>query len=183
MLIINGKEYARVTEILAQFSDYSHIDPQVLRRKCDIGTSVHAAIADHLLGQFPMPCDNGLGYFDSYMKWHKAVAPIVIHTEQRYLCDELMITGQIDLVANVGNIPMLIDFKTSANESKEVWPMQAHLYSYLLEKSGVLISKRFLFVKLDKKGELPMVFTYNFDKNIHAKCMKSVSDFWKKNKR
>lgn len=184
MLIINGREYARVTEVLAKYSDYSHIDPEVLRRKCDIGTDIHAAIADHLSGSMPMPCQPGAGYFDSYMLWYRAVAPRVIYTETRYCCDELMITGQIDLVCTMGcgDIPVLIDFKTSVSESP-VWIMQAHLYAHLLQRNNVIVGDKYIFLKLDKLGRSPIAYTYTRGQNTLNKCLNACRDFWAEKKK
>jgi len=77
--------------------------------------------------------------------------------------------------------PALVDFKTSANEA-ETWVMQAHLYGYLIEKTGKEISKRYIFLKLNKYGLAPTVFQYRFCKNILRKCLDAIDLFWKEKK-
>lgn len=183
MIEYKGKMYARVSNILNRFSDFSHIPPEVLQRKQDIGTSVHKAIEDDINGEFPCPVHGGRGYYHSYEAWKKQMNPKIVRSEERFYCNEKMITGQIDaLIHYPGNyqIPMMVDFKTSAQESKETWPMQAHLYAYLLAVNGILVHPKYLFMKLDKNGELPQVFEYLWSQNTHAKCMNAVDDFWKK---
>lgn len=185
MLEHNGKKYARVSEVISPFADFSKIDPIILANKCTIGTTVHQAIADDIDGEFPCPGNFGAGYFESYIKWKKSINPIFIHSEKRYFCDEKMITGQIDCVVCMPGtpLPVLIDFKTSVNESPETWPMQAHLYHYLLRKSGIEVGSTFLFLKLDKKGNAPRVFSYQWSQNIYNKCMKAIDEFWNTDKK
>lgn len=184
MLEHNGKMYARVTEILSSFNDFGHINPDVLANKARIGTDVHKAIANDIEGDFPFVSRECERYFHSYSLWRAALNPTFIQSEQRYFCDIKMITGQIDCLVKFPDkfeLPILVDFKTSSAESKETWPMQAHLYRYLLLVNNILVSDRFLFIKLNKFGGLPEVFSYQYDHNIQAKCMQAVHDFWEKN--
>jgi len=183
MILHNGKEYARVSDILRPFSDYSHIDPNVLQAKCDIGTKVHQAIADLIKGDFPCPGQKGVGYFESYERWNNIIRPKVICSEERYFNEEKMITGQIDALMLLpgDDVPVLVDFKTSANEA-ETWIMQAHLYGYLVEKTGKAISPRYVFLKLNKYGLAPTVFQYRFCKNILRKCLNAIDMFWNNKK-
>ena len=176
MIIHNGRQYARVSDILKPFCDFSNIDEAVLNNKARIGTEVHQAINDDICQEFPMVPVAAQGYLDSYFKWKERLLPSFSMAETRLFCDEKMITGQIDtLVKFEGeNGLVLVDFKTSAQESPIVWPMQAHLYHYLLIKNGWNVSSRFLFVKLDKNGKLPTVFQYIFDQNVRAKCMDAI---------
>lgn len=180
-----GKMYPRISKILKPFNDFSHIDPKVLANKCRIGTSVHQAIADDIEGEFPCPMTDGVGYFDSYEAWKFQINPTFLRSEVRYFDNQRMLTGQIDALIDIPNksmLPTLVDFKTSAQESRQVWPMQAHLYGYLLSKNGILVDSRYLFVKLNKYGNLPDVFEYTYSANVYAKCINAVDDFWKNNK-
>ena len=111
--------------------------------------------------------------------------PKIIQSEIRYFDDEKMITGQIDCVAFMHdrvNLPTLIDFKTSSAEAKESWPLQAHLYAYLLARNNMLLHPCYLFIQLNKEGDLPKVFKYLCHSNIHAKCMNAIDNFWNKQK-
>ena len=185
MIEYNGKIYARVTDILRPFNDFSQIDPQVLANKGRLGTSVHEAIADDINGEFPSIEKAAMGYFESYESWRFQINPTFLKSEIRYFDDAKMITGQIDALIDLPNrsmLPTLVDFKTSAQESKEVWPMQAHLYGYILSQNGILVAPRYLFIRLNKYGELPDVFEYTYSQNTYARCMSAVTDFWEKTK-
>ena len=183
-MLYNGKEYARVSDVLRPYSDFSHIDPEVLQRKAEIGTQVHEAISDDINMRFPVVSPSSQGYLDSYLKWRHETNPIFLQSESRYFDDTKMLTGCIDALAILqgSSEPVLVDFKTSAQESREVWPMQAHLYDYLLRCNGIDPDTRFLFVKLNKWGDLPIVFEYKFQKNIMAKCMEAIDLYWKDRK-
>jgi hypothetical protein len=183
MLVHEGKEYARVSDILRSFCNFDHIDPGVLANKARIGTEVHQAIADDIAGGFPLLSDDCQGYYESYCKWVKQVCPVYERSEERYFNDEYMITGQIDAVINgeglsLALLPTLVDFKTSAQESKQTWPMQAHLYNYLLATNGVCVGPKYLFIKLSKDGSLPQVFEYLWCHNTHIKCIMAINSFW-----
>ncbi len=164
-----NKQYARVSDVLRPFANYSHIDPFVLANKARIGTSAHEAIeessSDHeaglVKGNFPCPDADAMGYFNSYLTWKQHMEPNFLKSEQRYFDEDRMITGQVDAVVAFGKterLPSLVDFKTSAVEAKEVWPMQAHLYAYLLSRNGIIVGPKMLFIQLHKNGLIPKVF-------------------------
>ena len=175
-----GKKYARVTDVIRPFSKLEHIDPDTLANKCRIGTNVHKAIEDDIRETFPMLDGDCVGYFKSYVKWKGCVNPTFVDSEKRYFCHDKMITGQIDGLVRFPHATslVLVDFKTSAQECKETWNMQAHLYGYLLGVNGVITSPRFLFIKLSKRGDFPKVFDYKYCENTHRKCMDAVDQFW-----
>lgn len=184
MIEHNGVQYARVTEILSSFVSFSHINLDVLENKCRIGTNVHQAIADDVNESFPCLASDEIGYFESFLKWKEFFNPFFKLIEQRLYCDKKKITGQIDaLVCSEGKkTPLLVDFKTSAQESPITWPMQAHLYYHLLKENNISTENKFLFIKLDKSGKMPKVFNYSYDPNINAKCMKAIDSYWEMKK-
>lgn len=185
MIEHNGKMYARVSEILQPHTSFGHIDAAVLANKCRIGTEVHQAIADDINEDFPCLTSDCLFYFQSYEKWKDSLKPVFIQSEQRYFSETGMFTGQIDALVQLNGdkkLPSLVDFKTSVTESKETWPMQAHLYADLLAKNNQLVNPTYIFVKLSKTGGFPDVFQYKFNKNTYAKCMQAIDNFWNKQK-
>ena len=183
MIIKDGKSYARVSDILKPFSNFSHIKPEVLANKCRIGTAVHSAIEADLNAKFPALEKDTWPYFRSYLCWFEHLNPKVEQSEVRYYSDKYMLTGQIDTLIHFRDdeAATLVDFKTSASEG-ETWPMQAHLYSLLLTENNIVHGKHFFFVKLNKFGQFPEVFTYKFDKNIAAKCLIAIENFWNSEK-
>lgn len=182
MLIYNGKNYARVSDIISPFNDFSKIDPEVLKKKADLGTRVHDAIKDLINDDFPVITPDIFGYVESFQQWRELIKPTFLESEMRYYDETKMLTGCIDALIKMEfeDKAILIDFKTSAQESPITWPMQAHLYQYLLSTANKNIASRFLFLKLDKQGQFPKVFSYRFDVNILRKCLLSVDTFWEK---
>ena len=185
MFECDGKMYARVSDVIRPFCSFGHIDPVVLANKARIGTEVHKLIADDLNGEFVIPSDETRGYFNSYLKWKKDIKPKFLQWENRFYCQDKMLTGQIDAIIKMPDelIPVLMDFKTSVQESPVSWNMQGHLYRYLLLKNKVDVGDRFLFLRLNKDGLDPKVHAYKLDSYIHQKCMTAIEDFWKTEKK
>lgn len=180
----NGKDYARVSDIVNPLFIIPPKLKEVFEAKAALGTRVHDAINKEILGELPTVIGDEVGYFQSFLKWRDCIGFTVIETEKRYYCDEKMITGCIDLLVTIQGEKeaLLVDFKTSASESPITWPMQAHLYHYLIRASGREVAPRFLFVKLDRHGGLPKVFQYKFDGKTMDRCLQAIEDFWAKNK-
>ncbi len=183
MLQHNGKWYARVSDILKPFVDFSAIPPEILERKAALGTRVHDVINQEIQGNLPVVGLQEQGYFQSFELWRSKLKPVFLDTEKRMYCDKKMLTGCIDAVVELEGHQeaVLIDWKTSVSESPISWPMQAHLYYYLLQMNGVLIGNNFLFIKLDRNGNLPKVYQYKFDNKIFDTCMQAIDSFWDKN--
>jgi len=183
MLEHNGKVYARVSDIIKPFCTFGAIDKDVLERKASLGTSVHKLIQQEIDGELPIAGFQERAYFKSFELWRAAIKPVFVMTEKRIYCDHKMLTGCIDALIKLEgkDESILVDWKTSAAESPITWPMQAHLYHYLLTGQGIPVSDRFLFVKLDRFGGLPKVFQYRFDNRVFARCLQAIDDFWKIN--
>ena len=165
--------YTRVTTMLSQWDKMSHIPPEIIEHKCAIGTNVHAAIHGFGQGQeIALSSEDGGHYFMSFLLWYRKEAPIIEHPEMRMYEGDLQITGCIDaLIKFPGQDELtLVDWKTSANADKEVWPMQAQYYMYLLEKNGFKDIRRALFVKLDKEANMPKVHEFLWDDELLLDC-------------
>lgn len=177
-----GKIYARVSEVLSPFTSFDHIDPKVLRRKAELGTAVHEAIHDFLIGEAPIVPMEGQGYFDSFLAWNNALKPEFLEMEQRYYSDELRLTGMMDALIKMpySNEIMLVDYKTSVQESPTVWPMQGCLYRKLLALNGKKTADRVLFLRLHKEGDLPRPHIYYHNAYEELKCLEAVKKFWGK---
>jgi hypothetical protein len=178
MLEVNGKSYLRVSEVLRPFYNFEGIDKEVLEKKAMLGRLVHECISEEIQGHFPVVSGKVVGYFKSFKRWEDTVRPHFIASEVRYCCDKKMLTGAIDaLVEFEGEKEaVLVDFKTSAQESPITWPMQAHLYRYLLANAGKVIGKYCLFIKLDRYGDYPRVFQYKFNTSLTDRCLQLVDE-------
>lgn len=179
---IDGKKYVRASEILAPLLDFRAIPKDVLEKKALIGTLVHNFISEEINGNFPVLVASGkeVGYIKSFHAWKETAGVEFAASEVRYCCDKRRLTGCIDALVKLEGKKeaVLVDFKTSAQESPITWPMQAHLYYYLLTQSRVKVQKRFLFVKLHRYGKMPTVFQYEFDAKLLKRCLELVDEYW-----
>ena len=128
-----------VTEILAPWADFSHIDPAVLAHAAERGTKLHDYVAAHLLGEWiPRVEAEVVPYFDSFKRWADMVEDVV-SVEREYVCDCFGYLGHVDAVLRLkGDSGLtLIDWKSPILESK-TWPLQiAGGYWHLVEKHSV----------------------------------------------
>lgn len=179
LLVHNGRQYVRASSIASSLSSFASICPKVLERKAAIGTDVHNAIHGDITEDFYPPNPEGVGYFTSYHRWREAVEPAFVQSETRYFSDSKRLTGCIDaLIQMGGDKPILIDFKTSANEQPASWTAQAHLYYFLLSEAGIAVAPRFLFLQLNKNGALPIAHEYSLDQRCLRDVLRRVDDFW-----
>lgn len=202
----NGKRYARVSSVLAPLTDFDAINPYVLDRKADIGTSAHQAIADDLAGLPPTPRHAALPYYLSWCAWQQEAQPVYELSEQRLFDDQLMITGQLDglvslpidyvhkalvkakletrLQLNTNSQKLiehvLIDYKTRTSENKITWPLQANLYAHLLICNGQPVQDFAIFLRLKKNGGLPILSFYEIGGQNMANSLAQVSKFYSK---
>jgi hypothetical protein len=175
--------YVRVSEILNQWSLTSNIPREMLERKGEIGTKVHDTIRD-FIECIPtvLSEEEGGHYYRSFLEWYAKEKPTFQQTEERYYDDELKITGRID---NVMTLPgkkelnmdkkelVLVDWKCSHSPNNIIWNMQANFYMYLLERNGYAFKpgkSKAIFVKLDKTGELPKVYTFPYTEASIQAC-------------
>lgn len=149
------KEYLRVTEILNPFSGYALIDPDVLQRAADRGTKVHEHLNCILkdVGLWGLDqCHRG--YIDSARYFIDEIKDVHA-TEQRFFDDNLMITGQCDLICEYQSKKTLVDWKTSYAINK-TWNAQGSAYANMARSSGYNI-EQVIFVKLSKDGKDPQI--------------------------
>lgn len=188
--------HIRVSEILAQFRDFSNINPQVLNTKCNIGTEVHHNIHMHTKGLFLVwdmhPhhdfvtsevnqwSERGQGYFDSYLKYEAKYKPKYDLMEKRFYDDNLMLTGQLDALMITDGLPTIVDFKCSYNVDEEIWGMQAHYYKHLLEHNGIMVGDKMLWLQLKKDGKMPKIVEINYDANVMSRCIQEAILYWEK---
>jgi len=173
--------FTRITTILAPFSGITHVNPDVLKNAADRGTRTHIACDCLIAGLGEWFEDDILGYVESFRKWFSNKT--FIKKPSRMYCDEIMITGELDLIYEEDGDLVLVDLKTSSNPSK-TWALQGTAYSYLAKKNGFENGfKRIEFIKLTKDGKDPKVFTYEEDMELFLKVLDTYRYFYEgKNK-
>ena len=168
------EDYTRVSEILAIFQAYAHVDRKLLKKAQDTGTSIHGAIESYFKDEF-IPLDaRRAPYFESFLSWADSLHPIPIASETRLYDHSLRITGQFDLIATLGGEPYLIDFKTGSWEHPEIWEMQMTLYRYLMGVNGMPKPDKFMIVQLKKDGSPPKIFDFTFSQECLSACMSAL---------
>jgi len=170
--------YARITEILGMYQAYAFVDRGRLKKATDIGTDIHAAIEAYLNEEF-YPLHGSLeGYFSSFLFWltNNEVKPII--QEKRYYDADLKITGKLDLLASVNGKTVLVDFKTGSWSHPEIWRLQGTFYRHLLALEGKdPIPDQFVFLQLQRTGDHPIMFNFDYNPKDWEICKKSVEIF------
>ena len=168
--------YTRVTTILYPFSGLTKIPDAILKMAAERGSAVHECCDAIIKGFDPdeLP-DAWKPFIDSFLKWHEG--KVFIETPDRFYDDAYMITGECDAIYVDNGELVLVDFKTSACESK-TWPRQGSAYSHMARQIGFKIS-RIEFVKLDKTGKAPEVFVYEEEFDRFLACLELYNEFFK----
>jgi ATP-dependent exoDNAse (exonuclease V) beta subunit len=172
------QQYTRVSEILSPFSGLKNIPPEILQNAANRGTKVHE-ICDSLINDIGVLNldENVAGYIQSFEQWLPGKK--FLDKPERFFCDELMITGEIDGIYHSADGLVLVDFKTPAKKSS-TWNLQLSAYAYLCGKAGYKID--FLeVVRLDKTGKAPEVIRYDDQLALFLKCIDVYRYFYKDN--
>jgi hypothetical protein len=172
------QKWIRVSSILSMIPSFGsdgkwgfplqHLDQEMLQRKADLGTAVHAAISTHINGGFPVLSAREVGYFDSFLKWEHEVDLVCLNTERRFFFEPMNLTGMVDMIGKVSpNGPYhIIDFKCTVSADHVKWPLQGAFYAFLAQVNGISLDEKCLFVQLDAHGSLPKVHPYVITKEM-----------------
>ena len=121
-----------VTQVVAPWSDFSRIRPDVLVAAAERGTEVHRLCEMIARGEwFPPPPPEIDGYVESFRRWFDLSVASVICTEERLFDHALGFSGRPDLIVEVegGNIA-LVDIKTPVAHQR-LWALQLAAYTHL----------------------------------------------------
>ena len=155
------ENYLRVTSVLYPFSGLQYINPDILAHAAKRGTKVHKICEGIISGLGELGVDEETSpYVESFKKWWEKGVDVV-EMEKRFWCDDLKLTGQLDLIINTPEGLAILDLKTSSRPSK-TWEAQGSAYAYLAKKAGYDI-KRILFLHLSKLGKEPKIYEYPVD--------------------
>ncbi len=196
----NIKDYDRVTNVLGKFSGLDKINPEVLKNAADRGTVTHLAcdalvdgkdaydIWDIVTKEVKKYCvEKSDDHFQKELKlinnminsfrgWAYLYGKRFQPKPERFYCDDLMITGECDLIyLDENNELTLVDIKTPVTESK-TWMLQASAYDYLARKQGINL-KHLVFLQLSRKGEEPKEFRYVENFNLFKHVLETYRYF------
>lgn len=174
---MDKEKYLRITEILFPFSGLHSVDKTILQNAAHRGTKVHKICESIVEGLGEWNIDEEIqGYIESFKKWwhpHRNVLSV----EERFYCEELMITGQVDLIIEEKQEAIILDIKTSEKPSK-TWPLQGSAYAYMARKAGYNI-KQIEFLQLHKNGTQPTLHRYEDHFDIFKKCLEIFNYFFR----
>lgn len=167
--------YTRVSDVLSPFTDFSHIDKNVLLNAANRGTRVHKYIELHLHNLFVADIDEDCQpYFESFLQWQADILDKVYCLEDRYYCDDYKITGQVDMIGTFkgSDEQIIIDIKTPQSQSK-TWRLQTAAYLYLARKNVDPSIKRRGCLMLDKLGAPAnfVEYTSKLDEDLFFKAL------------
>ena len=152
------KRYLRVTSVLYPFSGLHNIDSDVVAHAAERGTRVHKICESIVMGFGEFGVDDEVKpYVESFKKWWGAGKQVVM-MEKRFFCDEIDISGQVDLIIREDDKLTIIDLKTSYKPSK-TWAAQASAYYHLATQAGHDI-EAIKFIHLSKTGRTPKIYEY-----------------------
>ncbi len=171
--------YTRISAISSAYAGYGSIPKAILDKAACRGSQVHRLIQSHtnnivigddemmfmgtsLAGYFASFLQFWQGYSDNEGEWEGFHDSKILLQEERIDDDELMITGEPDLVVERNGKLILIDWKATAAVGKH-WQIQAEGYSYLLGMIKDIPVEKILFVRLQKEGSVPEVVEYHPD--------------------
>lgn len=159
---MNTENYPRISDILAVYSDFSMVNPNVLNTACERGTDVHNYCHAYAQGLWDLDPEAHLKpYVDSFKTWYDENVERYVSGEIRLYCHELKFSGRYDqLVQLKGEEGLtLIDLKTSASYKKD-WPVRLAAYRYLFEVNDGPVPIKCLSIRLKKDGKKPCVKPY-----------------------
>lgn len=155
-------DYYRVSSVLEAHTGFHSIQKDVLENAADRGSRVHAFCELYAKGMLFMEVDTDcVPYFESFKAWFDSVVEKVEFTEKRLFCDDLRITGQVDMLCYLkgDKHPTLIDLKTPQTASK-TWRLQLAAYKYLLDVNDIAHSKAFI-LQLSKQSKTAKIHDFS----------------------
>ena len=169
-------DYRRVTQILYPFSGLEKIDKEIVQHAAERGTKVHQICQGIMMGLGELNVDDETRpYVESFKKWWE-IGWSIREMEKRFWCDELKITGQVDLIIDTEHGLAIVDIKTSYKPSK-TWQVQGSAYAYLARKAGYDV-KRLYFLHLDRKGGQPKLIEYEIDEGFFLSVLRVFNHFF-----
>lgn len=179
------EDFLRVTEVISPYTGIEFVPEHFLNAAAERGTKVHQYIENFFNCLRYEEVDFNLThYMDSfYQYWEENQHQYMNFTvENRYFCNDLMITGQVDLINHEDDKITIVDWKTSSRPHHKAWALQSAAYRYLIEQNNnpnVRVDN-VLFVLLKKDGKKPTLHKYDdYERNldIFLKCLELYRHF------
>ena len=151
---LNSIEIPSVTTLMKPLSDrtYKDVDPDVLKKAAERGTSVHMACENYALyGIEDCPLEY-MGYFDAFKRWWDETKPVVLAPECQVYHKELGYAGTTDLLCEIRGVVTIVDYKTTAKMEPMLVGVQLEGYGRAWDSHGVMVEDR-IALHLQKAGK------------------------------
>jgi hypothetical protein len=174
--------YARVTEVLQPFTDFSAIDPTTLAQAADRGSRVHKYCEMHALNLFVCDYDEDCkNYVESFKEWFDEMVESVVHNEVRMNSKKYRVSGKFDMIVKIKGDPGLtiVDLKTPASHSLS-YPLQTAAYRLLAQECLNVTADRRICLMLPKHGGKAKVFEHTDhekDQDLFLQALKLYRHF------
>lgn len=166
--------YTRISDLLRFYQNFSGIDPKVLNAKGIVGTNVHKAIECFYNNAFCPLTEKEEKYFESFVKWQEYTNIVPYEKEVRFYCDELKITGQVDMLCEFDSHLAIYDFKTSAMKNNRIWELQGAFYYLLAKANKINVSDFYFFIHLKHNGVMADICDFMFTDHLKEICYSMV---------
>ncbi len=155
--------YARVTDILKPFSNFSFIKPEVLANAADRGTRVHDYCTNYANNIFITDIDEDCKpYVESFISWYDEHVYKLVESEKRLYHKQHKFTGKFDMIVKMKSSKdaiTLLDIKTPLRSSR-AWGIQLAAYSILMENNFSYIPEQRLVLQVSNQGKMAKTIEY-----------------------
>lgn len=147
-----------VTQIMKPLSSeiYKGVNDDVLRVAADRGTVVHEAFELFADYGYEDISEGFAGYLEALKKFFRDYKVVPVATEQRFYHKIYQYAGTADLIAEIDDKRVLVDYKTTAQVQGVLTTVQLVAYRKALESQGVKIDYTAI-LHVGKDGEYKFI--------------------------
>ncbi|OGP65003.1 MAG: hypothetical protein A3K22_02165 [Deltaproteobacteria bacterium RBG_16_42_7] len=184
---LNGEPIVSVSQVISPLSDFSSIDPDVMKRAKDYGTAVHRMVELYIGGDLDEEAlDSGLkGPLEAFKLWwgNRLYHEGEIRIEEPEYHPKLKYAGTADLAFIYDNL--VVDIKTrKPNKIVDILQLEAYAHLYFDNPEKVMKAILYLaqdgcyqYVSMADKRAWPM-FRYLLDDYYHKKEVAAKIKGW-----
>ena len=169
--------YPSVTTILAPWSNFDSVPPEILAKAADRGTRVHAACHAEIKGLWAVPEIDVAPFLQSFRSWLPYFE--VIESEFELIDSTLGYMGHPDILGRFkGDKGLtLIDLKTPI-AFNPLWRAQLAAYKQLAGTNGYKVD-RTASLRLSRKGRMPILNELTGHIGVDLAGFMSALEAWK----
>lgn len=169
-----------VTQVLSIFSDYTNVNPHLLKSAQERGSAFHALAACYLESGYILDIpDNVMPYFISFEHWAKKFVEEVVWVEKTLIHPVFKYQGTPDALLRLkGDEGLTLpDWKTGAGVTR-LWEAQVAAYCELADRNGWQV-KRAGILQPHPKGKIAKFTEYTGSLNVGLTGFLSALQCWR----